>query len=199
MLNNYFKDSLGVVHQMGYDPFPYDEQYIYKNNSDMSFLRLGFMLSVIPPEGSLLDVGFGDGQFLRAADSCFIAYGMDCFDNPNLPETAEPTNDIFFPYDVITFFDSLEHFISLSFVPHLKAKHVVISMPECHYPNDEWFENWKHRKPNEHLHHFSRDALIKFMTCCNYSCEILSNPEDVIRRPTDSYSNIMTGIFRKQS
>jgi hypothetical protein len=39
----------------------------------------------------------------------------------------------------------------IEFVKDLKCHYVCISLPWCHYFSDEWFETWKHRKPNEHL------------------------------------------------
>ena len=64
-------------------------------------------------------------------------------------------------YDIITFYDSLEHFEEIEFVKKLKCNYICISVPNCHYKNDEWFRNWKHRKPNEHLWHFNSKSHIR--------------------------------------
>ena len=102
-------------------------------------------------------------------------------------------------FKVITFFDSLEHFEDISFVRNLNCEYVVISLPECHQHvmGDEWFENWKHRKPDEHLWHFSRQSLKKFMQEQGYYCVTYNNVEDVVRKPNDKLPNIITGIFKK--
>ena len=50
--------------------------------------------------------------------------------------------------------------------------------------NDEWFESWKHRKPDEHLWHFNRDSLNKFMERMGYVMISSTNIEDTIRKNT---------------
>ena len=100
-------------------------------------------------------------------------------------------------YDVITFFDSLEHFEDIEFVKDLKCRVVCISVPYCHNKSDEWFENWKHRRPNEHLWHFDKDSLVKFMERMGFVLCSYSNLEDTIRKnPDQEEPNILTCIFR---
>ena len=43
----------------------------------------------------------------------------------------------------------------LEFVKKLKCKYILISVPCCHYYSDDWFKNWKHRRPDEHIFHFN--------------------------------------------
>ena len=98
---------------------------------------------------------------------------------------------------MITFFDSLEHFEDIEFVKDLKCSYICISVPECHYYDDEWFENWKHRRPNEHLWHFNHGSLVKFMYRMGYILISGSNIEDTIRKNNKEESNILTCIFAK--
>jgi hypothetical protein len=72
-----------------------------------------------------------------------------------------------------------------------------VSLPNCHYFSDEWFETWKHRRPNEHLWHFNETSLINFMNEIGYSKVNICNIEDTIRKHSHDYSNILTGIFKK--
>ena len=65
------------------------------------------------------------------------------------------------------------------------------------YFNDEWFKNWKHRKPNEHLFHFNKTSLVNFMSEVGYTLINMSNIEDTIRKNNLNYSNIITGVFKK--
>ena len=168
-------------------------------NDNMSYLRLGYMLGLINKPNSILDVGYGNGSFLKIASTIIgKCAGFDINDYP-LPDNVKPVNSITNSYyDVITFFDSLEHFADISFVNSLRCSFVYISVPECHYPeNTEWFIGWKHRKPDEHIFHFSRKALLKFMAEQGFMCIGIGNVEDAIRGRLNGETNILTGVFKK--
>lgn len=209
MLKNYKKLSDGTIKQIKISPFVYDYNYsnnynsdIYKLNSKfISYLRFGFLVGVIGRlPNSIVDVGYGNGEFLNVCKTAVKeCYGYDVSDYP-IPNGVVRVNSIteqFF--DVITFFDSLEHFDDISFVKELKCNYICISVPHCHYFSDEWFDGWKHRKPDEHIWHFNRNSLLNFMMDSNY---ILLNEfnaiEDLIRSPIDDNENILTMIFKKQ-
>jgi hypothetical protein len=207
MLPNYKIDHLGVVHQIERKPFDYATDYLDSRyhqygalNQHMSYLRTGCISGAIGSFDSILDVGFGNGAFLSVAkDMCKVAGGYDVFDNPCLPSECERVYDITEKHwDVISFFDSLEHCESLDFVQDLKCNFVVISVPWCHYPEDAaWFEQWKHRRPDEHLHHFDDVSLVNFMSAQGYTVKYVSCIEDLIRKPTTDLPNILTAIFEK--
>jgi hypothetical protein len=206
MLENYTKDKFGVIHQISHKNFDYDFNYIHSSydtygniNRNMSCLRLGYIVGVINkyPE-SILDVGYGNGDFLSLCEknikSC---YGND-ISGYQIPENCKFIDDIFSQeFEVITFFDVLEHFNEIDFVSNLRCKYIVISLPWCHYFSDEWFSAWKHRKENEHLHHFNDISLVEFMKNSGFECVSLTNVEDIIRKPIDKNKNILTGIFKK--
>ena len=63
--------------------------------------------------------------------------------------------------------------------------------------DDEWFENWKHRRPDEHLWHFNAKALRKFVESQKYEYINSTNVEDCIRKTDHNYPNILTAIFKK--
>jgi len=206
MLENYRKDELGIVHQIESKPYDYNADYVnnsYNTYGDlpklMSYLRLGNIIGAIDRyPTSILDVGYGNGDFLKLCSenvpSCF---GNDISGYP-IPENCEFVEDILQEhYDVITFFDVLEHFKDISFVSKLKCTYLVVSVPWCHYLSDEWFANWKHRREDIHLHHFNARALMLFMGKNGFKTVSLSNVEDVIRKPVDNYENILTGVFEK--
>ena len=206
MLKQYEKLPSGVVVQKklkeyisaAKDYFDYYES-LGVLTDQMSYLRLGYIMGVINKPNSLLDVGYGNGSFLKIASNIIPkCYGYDIQKTvlpPNVQHVHTMTNAY---YDVITFFDSMEHFTDLSFLPDLKCSFVVVSVPECHYPeNTEWFINWKHRKPNEHIYHFSRRALLQFMAENGNMTVAIGNVEDAIRGNLDGDSNILTGIFKK--
>ena len=165
----------------------------------MGYLRLGNIvgsLGKIPD--SILDVGYGDGSFLKVCQNIVPrCYGYDISTYP-VPEGCIQVTDLTESfYDVITFFDSLEHFEDIDFVKDLKCNYTCISVPYCHYKDDEWFRNWKHRRPNEHLWHFDQTSLTNFMIRMGYELVSGSNIEDTIRKNKENEFNILTCVFKK--
>jgi hypothetical protein len=207
MLVNYEKDRNGVIKQMHRNKFIYDINYTVASYDgkkvpvdNMSYLRLGYLLSNLGkiPE-SLLDVGYGNGRFLQKANQIIQnCYGFDI--PPEYPLHGIPVvKDMYTDtYDVVCFFDSLEHFDDIYEIKKLKANYVYISVPWCHYLDDEWFLGWRHRKENEHLWHFDLNSLKNFMGEMNYEYVCHANIEDAIRKSYDEdLENILTAIFKK--
>lgn len=210
MIDNYTLTEDGVIKQVVKKPYTYGVEYssTYDNLGElsnyMSYLRLGYILgtisSIYPNRiESLLDVGYGNGAFLSAASKYIPrCYGTDISNSYPLPGDCKFVDNILEYYDIITFFDALEHFNDIEFVKNLNCKYVCISLPWCHNISDEWFFSWKHRKPDEHLWHFNDKSLLAFMSRMGYSCINLSNIEDTIRNKKENESNILTGIFKKE-
>lgn len=209
MLKNYERLPNGVVRQVLINKKKeYNVEYVnvrYNTYGDlgpkMAFLRLGFLLGalkgVIP--NSVLDIGYGNGDFLKAAANIIPeCYGSDISNYP-VPEGCKFREDIYKDkYDVVCFFDVLEHFDDIYDIANLQTKYILISVPNCHYPSDEWFEQWKHRRPDEHLWHFNTEGLINFFDEVGYDFVAESNFEDTIRKPTTEFSNILTCLFKKR-
>jgi len=209
MLENYIQLENGVVKQNSFfkQKKTYDVEYVdvrYNSYGEksvyMSYLRLGYLIGTIKKiPTSILDVGYGNGDFLKVCSQVIPkCYGNDVSTYP-LPDGVEYVSDITSTYfDVISFFDVLEHFEDISFVQNLKCEHVLISIPWCHNLNDEWFKSWKHRRPDEHLWHFDLAALTAFFKESGFSLVTSSSLEDTIRTPVDSLPNILTCMFRRQ-
>ena len=207
MLDNYEKTIDGVIKQKEYKTYDYNKEYsdsrysIFNDRGNILNLRLGYIIGSLgfTPK-SLLDVGYGNGDFL---DNCVgtidTLYGNDILPAYPLKEDIEYVLDITKKkVDVITFFDSLEHFENIEFVKDLKCKYVIISLPWCGIgDDDEWFRNWKHRKPDEHLYHFDEQSLIRFMKRMGFECINYTNLEDKIRVDKKYNPNILTGCFKK--
>tara|TARA_R110000822_G_scaffold1158_2_gene5193 strand:+ start:8547 stop:9185 length:639 start_codon:yes stop_codon:yes gene_type:complete len=205
MLDNYEKMNNGVIRQVKINSkTEYNIDYInnrYINYKDkcvnMSYLRLGNIIgSIERVPTSILDVGYGSADFLSVCNDIIPnCFGFDINQWP-LPDSVTFVDDIerdFF--DVITFFDSLEHFEDISFVANLNCNFVSISLPWCHYHSDEWFKNWKHRRPDEHLFHFNEHSLNEFFKQCGFERVSHSNIEDTIRKDGDQ--NILSAVFKK--
>jgi len=209
MIDNYEQLENGVIKQIDKtDIVKYDIDYVdnrYNSYGDlsirMSYLRLGYIigsLGFIP--NSILDIGYGNGDFLLVgSDIIKKCYGHDVSSYPlpikeNIYYTEHPYDS---EYDVVTFFDVLEHFDDIYDIKNLKTNYIVVSVPDCHYYDDDWFMNWKHRRPSEHLWHFDRHSLINFMNEIGYDCISYSNIEDTIRKNNQPYSNILTASFKR--
>jgi hypothetical protein len=202
----YGTDEYGVVHQLDASPFTYDAAYVQRyespayadNERALSCLRLGWVLGVHaahfngPPPERLLDVGFGTGAFLKEAKRAIArTYGREIAPVP-LPE-GSLFGRLDAAYDIVTFWDSLEHHADLGFVRSLDAKMIAVSVPWYHGRIN--FDRWKHRKPDEHLHHFSPPSLMLFMASMRWAAVAVGHHEDMIRTPEDGLKNILTAAF----
>jgi hypothetical protein len=209
----YKLDEFGVLHQENPEPFVYDMEYA-KQRYDalpdrgrfMAYYRLGALLQHTTMDVlDILDVGYGNGAFLDATWNAGLrTYGHDVSNYP-LEEmhTFLGLDQLLsgeWKFDIVTFFDSLEHMsFPLNFLSALKTTYIMISVPWYHPEKGEaWFEKWKHRRPNEHLHHFSKEALEKMLNSIGYKLEHHSDMEDALRL-TEEYQvpNILTCIFKK--
>ena len=206
-IGNYTKLKNGVIKQNNVSKITYDYCYSNKYNNYgeksnyLSYLRLGVLLGVIgKTPDSILDVGYGNGDFLKASKNIIIncsGYDISGYPLPNDICIEDSITQKHF--DVICFFDSLEHFDDINIVDKLKCNYVFISVPWCHYLSDEWFLNWYHLRPNEHLWHFNDESLINFFKEKGFVCIHKSNFEDTIRKneTSNGYPNILSAIFKK--
>jgi hypothetical protein len=207
MLEGYEKLRDGIIKQVDATPPVYDEEYIGKYylangtfQEELSCLRLGLILGQLNhPINKILDVGYGNGGFLsRAAKIVEGCYGYDIGPAYPLPAKIKLVHSVTNAYyDLVTFFNSLEHIPDIDFVKNLQCQHVAITVPWCHYFSDDWFKDWKHRKPNEHIWHFNDESLTRFMSSQGYGVLHTSNAEDCLRGEPLGYPNYLTAIFKK--
>lgn len=205
MIDGYKKTQDGVIEQTNKGDFVYDieyaKRYSYFNNKSIENLRLGYIIGTLGHvPNSLLDVGYGNGEFLNHCKN-FIPnlYGYDIEPSYPLDEGIDFVKDFKSKQvEVITFFDCLEHFHDIEFVSELQCQYLVISLPWCYScDDDEWFKNWKHRKPNEHIFHFDEVSLQSFMKRMGYTLINFCNLEDKIRIDKNLSPNILTATFKK--
>lgn len=204
--DNYAIDNNGVIYQIRYGEFVYDFAYVemrYNHDapiSQMAHLRLGYLIGALGrTPTSLLDVGYGNGEFLRTAHR--LVADCEGYDVPPaypLPPTIRQAESLYErEYDVVTFFDSLEHFRNPYEIASLRCRYVMISVPWCHFVDDAWFMAWKHRRPDEHLWHFSRESLVRFFSSLGFRLLCSGNPEDVVRGELNGLPNILTAVFER--
>jgi len=208
-MENYELLETGVMKQKNVDKITYDYNYSNDYNKHgergnyLSYLRYGVLVGVLQriPD-SIVDIGYGNGSFLNVCkDTIGRVYGCDISEFP-VPQGCQKIeiSDIS-NVDVVCFFDSLEHFEDISIIKNLDTKYVFISVPWCHNFSTDWFLKWYHRKPNEHLYHFNKDALLKTFDMNGYNCIHSSNFEDIIRKNAESkyYPNILSCVFKKRN
>jgi hypothetical protein len=207
----YVVDAYGVIRQ---DPpiitQQYDAEYIHDrydslpdHGSAMSYLRTGFVIGALGSvPGSVLDIGYGNGGFLRVmrdyGTSCF---GYDISGYP-LPEDCKVLTweqVIGKCFDVVTLFDSLEHFENPECIFKIDALYYVITVPYCHIRNNglQWFEGWKHRRPGEHISAYDPVSLVAWMKSHDYEHIQNAPVEDIIRISDYGIPNTFTAVFKR--
>lgn len=211
-----YRWDMGAFRQLDLTPRAvYDRTYletryaaIDDNVQALSWKRLR-VLEAFVPSGMLLDFGCGTGRFVDAAlhTGNWAAYGHDLTYWPTgehpygwRAERFLGTGQTARAWDVVTFFDSLEHLPDPAItIAALAPRWLMISVPECHYPHcREWFIGWKHRRPGEHLWHWDRKGLDDFLRLLGYQPLMHSCFEDEFRPRYDpSLSNILTAIYQK--
>lgn len=203
MLVNYQEVSSGHIWQSvktGKSPV-YDKAYSaerydkYPHTDKMSELRY-YVVSSLFKFDSVLDFGYGNGSFLkhckRMQKNCF---GYDVSDyslESGIERVEDPFKD---KYDLVTFFDSIEHLEQESiveFLMKLKCDHILISLPWFMGFGDEWFKDWKHRRENEHFHHYTAGGLCSDLEQAGFTPLFIGNPEDQIRKSDKPYPNILS-------
>jgi 23S rRNA U2552 (ribose-2'-O)-methylase RlmE/FtsJ len=143
-------------------------------------------------EKSLLDYGYGRGNFLKYVNGEFRQlYGYD-INGTELPEGVRAFDGS--ATDIITMFDVLEHLQLNPYPFPFKPEYFVISVPNR--PLVGQMATWKHLKPNEHINHFNKESLTALMKSWGYEAIVTGYVEDVIR--VGAPNNILTGIFKKQ-
>ena len=189
------------------EPMKYNTQYMdyyTKMDASMSLMRLN-LLDQYVKFSSLCDFGYGDGRFLSVLKELSHdddkLYGHDISNYP-LPEGVTFVEDIKdIDVDVTTFFDSIEHIPVANIheiLGSIKTKYIMISLPWMHERmGAEWFRNWKHRKENEHFHHFDAHGLITLVHKAGFTPIHICNHEDEIRKSVSYLPNILTIIAKK--
>jgi len=212
----YVVDAHGVVHQeppkitQRYDREYVETRYcsIPEGVRNMSFLRIGFIVGIVRSFSTVLDIGYGNADFLALWQQWkswnIEPWGFDVSGFP-LPEGCKQATEREAlrggrKWDVVTFFDSLEHFRDLDFLHEMQARHVVVTAPWCHYDRlgEEWFGQWKHRRPGEHIHHFNPVSLSLMMEAHGYEFMCNLTLEDGIRQPTNSHENTFTAVYKNR-
>lgn len=205
---DYGIDKHGVVTQLNPKPFVYDPEYsaIYDNpeytrqSELLQAMRLAFVNAAHGrPVMTLQDIGYGNGAFMKFAVKNVI--DVTGHDITGLQIDGFKCLPYLNRSDVKTMWDVLEHYHELKFLSFLECETLCISLPYCHYHSrgQEWFDTkYKHRKPNEHIRHFTPDSLISTLRSHGWECIAISHHEDIVRKSTHGLENIISAAFKKK-
>lgn len=210
IIKDYTRDKCGaLVYKHGVQ-IQYDSEYIksrydqYPTTRSMSKLRWDVITRIIDPfmenMESVLDFGCGNGDFLLngKTELGMKVHGIEAAaDYPLnfINRVADPV-----PCDLFTCFDSIEHVEDpRALLAKVQSPYICISLPWCHERTLglEWFANWKHRRPGEHLWHFDHLSLPALLGEFGYKLIYCGNPEDEIRKGDGVLPNILTCLFEK--
>jgi len=176
----------------------YDEKYYYnllKIHTDTArrivdirykFIEDNILSIDRLPEPTILDYGSGVG-FMKALAPEWV-HQVDTFDIMPVPTTGITREK----YDIICFFDVLEHIPDFSDVMPIlkKCKYAYITVPMK--PNDLTWKNYKHFKPSEHIHYFTDDLLKYIFEYMGFDFLVSGSPECPPRQ------HIMSYIFKRR-
>jgi len=158
----------------------YTKNYIEYEHGDKAMMlmdiRTQWVKDFLPEGSTLIDYGCGTGLFLRCLKNNYICCGYDV--NESVINYAKSKNMIhrYFNdpntipgiFEGITLFDVLEHFENP--LEEMKKLNkllldrglIFISTPNTELnPIDSIPDDWRHFKPNEHLHYFTQYSLVR--------------------------------------
>lgn len=196
---NYCVDH-GVMYQRDMTvSVPYDnnyfEKYIRYENTDIA-KKLNEGRTAITEKYcmSVLDVGIGSGEFIKA--SSIRAFGYDI--NPVAIRWLRENGLYKDPYanlsnvDGLTFWDSLEHIPNPGqlFSVVKPGQYVFISIPI--FTDLSWVKRSKHYRPNEHYYYFTTKGLIRWLNDSGFEVVEMSDFETRAGR-----EDILTFVFKK--
>ncbi len=146
--------------------------------------RCALVARHLPAAGSILDIGAGDGAFVR----CAISWGYDCMGYDVIPTTADRLRrealfgDEPAMFDAVTMWDVIEHLpepgLWLRRVP--RGNLLFASVP-IHDDLSRVRES-KHYRPGEHLYHFTDAGFVGLMRDYGYRLLERSNHETTAGR-----------------
>jgi len=163
----------------------YDVSYFYnmlrmynKTAEQICKIRWDFVKEVKPK--SVLDYGSGCGFFKAFAPDDIL---VDTYDVMPVPTTGI-TQDA---YDLVTFWDVLEHIPDFNEIVGVLAmtKYVAVTVP-IKPPKMAW-EDYKHYKPLEHIHHFTHETLHALMRKLGFTIIKSGTPECPPRQHIHSF------------
>lgn len=184
----------------------YCEKYIVYScseiNVELQRLRWDSVLRHVKA-GRLLDIGCGAGAFIQAAPEGFEVFGQDvnryCVVYCNSIGLKATELMLHEKFDVVTMFDSLEHFSSLDVLKYVhdvmsKRGHLILGIPNFRAELLTNIDEWRHYRPDEHVFGISETAIHKI--CDRFGFELVeANDDESVVRPPEG--NISIYVLKK--
>lgn len=162
----------------------YHEKYVRYANTDLgervSRARWSLVMRHMK-QGMLLDYGCGSGHFAQSnPNGCFRVLGYDI--NPYSGAENLVLGQI--QANGVTFWDSLEHVGNpMALLLDLMPEYLFITAPDALSIPSIFLPEWRHYRPAEHIHYFSRPSLRKMAQVLGYEILEFNNEEGLIRNP----------------
>lgn len=168
---------LEVANEGVYDE-AYFERYAAMADTPMAQALNGFRADLVlchaQPDEILLDVGIGDGAFLRAVASVALTLSLrlrGCDVNPAgiaYLEARGQLGALELGADVVTFWDSLEHIRDPRAALQTVRRVALVSIPI--FTGVEHVLASRHFRPDEHYWYFTRQGFIDFASRQGFDC-----------------------------
>lgn len=164
-----------------YDKGYQDKYHVYADTSlghALHKVRWELVHRHIQGHVRLLDWGCAVGTFHTNSPNGHTCHGYDI--NPTSPFCKRPTNR----FDVLTFWDSIEHtpdFIEV--IKHYNPGFVFLSTPNLECVKGD-VTAWKHYRPYEHIFYFDRHSLAFIFDYLGYDMVETNFEEGALRDPS---------------
>lgn len=126
-----------------------------------------------------MDWGCGTGSFLRHQGNGYNTFGYDV----NKYSPYKDKTIVAFGYDAVTVWDVLEHMDNpYRFAADLNTKFLFVLTPDATSLKGN-FKGWKHYRPDEHQHYFTKESATRLMERSGYKVREMNHDEGKLRDP----------------
>lgn len=189
---------------IGFEPFleqpQYGEEYFnkYRCYSRTAFgvalnsLRVGLVSRYLGDGESLIDIGVGDGAFLRARGGVTWGYDINPLAQRMLMRDGYWTDLPFLDHiHAASFWDSLEHIEEPWTIIRKVQRFCFVSVPV--FRDQNHILESRHYRPTEHCWYFTRYGLIQKFWDCGFACLEMNDMETALGR-----EDIGTFVFQRR-
>lgn len=157
----------------------YENYALTPLGQEINQLRWGTIKKYLNGSGLILDWGCGSGSFLRHSYNGYRTFGYDV----NRYSPYKDKSIVAFGYDAVTMWDVVEHMEYPSeFISDLNTRLLVLLTPDATALNGK-FEGWRHYRPDEHQHYFTKESIARFMERSGYKIREMNHDEGRLRDP----------------
>jgi hypothetical protein len=194
-----FDSSAGIGYlpseSIAYDQ-NYFDNYVHRGKTTLGValtsLRCGFVARYVGSTEQLVDIGVGDGSFVRARQEWTLGYDI----NPvaeRMLRSMERWIDVVQSTELasVSFWDALEHIPSPQDIVKKVRRYCFVSIPI--FRDEMHIAQSRHFKPGEHFWYFTAAGLIAWFWKLGFTCEEVNDMESILGR-----EDIGTFAFRRR-